>query len=548
MCSYDIFVIRSFTFVMLMQSDILFLMCCYVCLTLVRSKSDCKKMYQYRVPLAESKNLTCTMRTTCSRGLWRRDTENKWFLQGRCTDCGDNFAVTTNLPRGLNILHVSNVSENDADIYYCECEYTSYKSNDTFRDIVACFNLTTYQRPDCQLSVGVNGEIFRFYGYNNDEKKKKINVTVNDNVQMNCSHVGKTDCSYLENNGGIVRNQYQERCMFTCVNSKDNMTCKIRLILHSLPPNSLNSSETSPQRQGITLFTTWFTTTSKKSSTATPQDFTSTKLTSFPTPDSSTVFSTDDMQSTEYQPFTSDAETSTILFESTRLLNVPSATIVDTTILTGVSRSAFTQVYITSYRSLATSNTNVTTPNDSSTSVMIISCVILLTSIIAVLFCIHIFCLRIYVDKEEWVNHIYESANNDIQLQGVIQISSNQYEDGGAVLIGACSASSSLKMSTLSLKQINYKSESKRGTTMACEATFCDPMDTLGHGVTSFSEDFIESTKTGCSQDDKFHSVQDSNSEAIGPSNLCLATTATSNASDRPTSPHFYEVVQKFTN
>ncbi|KAJ8031626.1 hypothetical protein HOLleu_24876 [Holothuria leucospilota] len=535
---------------MLMRSEILLLMCCCVSLTLVWSKTDCRKMFHYRVLLSDNMNLSCTMRTTCSRGLWGRDRDEKVFLQDGCTDCGDRFAVTTNLPLGINILQVSNVSENEADIYYCACEYPRYKSNDTDKDIVACFNLTTYRRPDCRLSVGVNGKIFEFDGYYNEDTKKKINVTVNDRIWVDCSYGAKrkTNCSHLENNGVIVGSPSQYWCKFSCISFRSNMTCKIRFMVHSLPPNSLNSSHTSTQTQEIVSFTSWSTTTSKTSSRSTLQHFTNTKTTPFSMQDLFTAFPTEDKQSTEYQTSTLDAETSTSFYKNARLPYVTSATKVDIDLVTEASTSGFSHIYISSYTSLTTTTSvNVATPNDTTTSLIIISCVILLTSMISVLFCIHVFGFHMCDDKEEWVNPIYETAD-DIQLQGVIRISSNQYEDGGAVVMEACSAPRSVKTSTVNPNQINFNAESKGGGTVTSEVTLCDPMDTLGHGVTSFSEDFIESSKTGFLQDDNFQTAKDYNLETIGLSNLCLASTITGSASDRPTSPHCYEVVKQFEN
>lgn len=121
------------------------------------SESSCKREFHVRGAIEENINMICNMPTTCTKGMWRR--RNTWFVSPPCDDCGKSFTVTNNLPLGINILHISNVSENHAGMYYCECEYPGYKTNITETDIVACFNFTTYL-PDCQMRVVVNGDIF----------------------------------------------------------------------------------------------------------------------------------------------------------------------------------------------------------------------------------------------------------------------------------------------------------------------------------------------------------------------------------------------------
>lgn len=168
------------------------------------------------------------------------------------------------------------------------------------------------------------------------------------------------------------------------------------------------------------------------------------------------------------------------------------------------------------------------------TLIIVISCIVLVFAIIIVILCVHITFYKIGIrscnDKEEWVNPIYESADNGAQLPIIIPDGGNPYD---TVNSPRQVADFSSAMSTKNnVHQINLDLGSTNEIPMVqVEAAQHVADELLDYTVTAFNVGSMKSKKPSCKKIKSSAATEE------------LSLPRADDISPPPASPHLYEML-----
>ncbi|KAJ8031624.1 hypothetical protein HOLleu_24873 [Holothuria leucospilota] len=429
-----------------------FVLPCHCYRTPVTSDESC--IDTIHVPSMQGQNVTITCNTSntldcCTRGLWRGKGK-KWLIPDNCQDCGDSFSVTHNISNNINILQISNISKSDVGIYICQCDvYQNMEgcSSSNGRMNFGCYNVTI---PDCQLQYEVNGVRTNLYGSSGTRSKAVVDVRENDTISVHCV-VGsdKTDCSKMKKESSITVERSHNGRKFRCKCSKDNVTCNIVIVLN-VTSNRTSTSIAIPVTTNDVIINNktfdWTSTRKPKTNilTAVTNSIEASSLTStnglssvsshvlidnsskpiLHTVDGSSVSegfaSAVSTTMNKVRSFPSTSNSANIIsrsndeFHHERTSNELSTT---------SKASDSSTVTPTGTQMVSISTQSYFPAND--IYVIILSCFIVGLGAVVILLCLGIFlcrarrqCIQVHNDKtEEWVNPIYESSDNKIQLK-----------------------------------------------------------------------------------------------------------------------------------
>ncbi|KAJ8031463.1 hypothetical protein HOLleu_24659 [Holothuria leucospilota] len=502
-----------------------FLISCY-CVTFFKVGSPCRGSWFDGTTsdvcgvMGENISLTCKVPLNCTRGFWKYDyTINiTWLIPDLYS--GDTYLFDFNSSQGVNTLYINNINGSVAGFYTCLCDDHNQK-----RTTHECYNLSVLQ---CPISMGINGEKHVFDKCSVKGVLEIVDVTINENITIKCDEKGKkTNCSHIGKPFKFTVNSSYHLCRFWCSSKKECVKSEVFSIILNVMDNTISDTTAMP---GTSI------------STGTTPETITIAIETFSPSFADPSIATTQKPRTKIQNITSTGAQSDP--ESVTSQSMATQTLKKST-HAGNSNS-FTN---TNLRRTATVNTNYgnTSPMSASWTtqdlkngkgilhIIVAFCVILVLAIIILILCVHITFFKTGIrscnDKEEWVNPIYESADNGAQLPIVIPDGGNPYNTVNSPRQVA--DFSNAVSTTNNVHQINADLSSTNEIPMVqVESPRNVPVKLLDYTATASNVGSMKLTKPRCKKIEKSPAKTET-----------ISLPKADDISPPPSSPHLYEMV-----
>ncbi|KAJ8031461.1 hypothetical protein HOLleu_24657 [Holothuria leucospilota] len=507
-----------------------FLLISFHCLTCSKAKSPCRgsrfrgATSNVHGVIGEDISLKCNVSENCTRGYWKYDNTIKatWLVPEAYNN--DTYLLASNSLEGLNTLHIYNINESVEGFYTCSCDDRKGRRADH-----ACFNLSVHV-VHCPIVVQINGKKHVLDKCSLWDAEEMVDVKVNENITIKCDEKRnrRTNCSHIRKPFKFTVNSSYHLCHFWCSSKKEYVKSEVFSIILNVMDNTISDTTAMPE-------TSISTGTTPKTITIAIRTFSP----SFTDPSIATSPKTSTkIQNITFTGAQPDPESSTSPSVATQTLR-KSSHVWNSNSSTGYTYLPRTATVNTNHGNTSPMSASWTTQDLKNSKgilhIIVASCVILVLAIIILILCVHITFFKIGIrscnDKEEWVNPIYESADNGAQLPIVIPDGGNPYNTLNSPRQVA--DFSNAVSTTNNVHQINADLSSTNEIPMVqVESPRNVPVKLLDYTVTASNVGSMKLTKPRCKKIEKSPAKTET-----------ISLPKADDISPPPSSPHLYEMV-----